>query len=177
MTVFYSNFQSSLGAILLNSDGQFLTGLYTGKVGEEGAAAPKKDWVLADHLDIFAATKEQLSAYFDNHRTTFDVPLKMQGTAFQKIVWEQLLLIPYGQSISYGELAKRIKNPKAVRAVGAANGRNPISIIVPCHRVIGANGTLTGYGGGLPRKEFLLDLEQKTMIPYDPTSLLGLSHA
>ena len=103
--------------------------------------------------------KNQLSAYFAGEPVTFDLPLLPTGTAFQQQVWQQLCKIPYGETCSYGDLASDLNNPKAVRAVGAANGKNPISIIVPCHRVIGANGTLTGYAGGLDRKAWLLNLE------------------
>ena len=103
---------------------------------------------------------EQLEAYFAGSRQTFDVPLALAGTDFQRRVWEGLLEIPYGHTMSYGELARRVGRPGASRAVGLANGRNPVAIIVPCHRVIGANGTLTGYGGGLDRKVWLLDHER-----------------
>lgn len=101
----------------------------------------------------------QLSEYFANTRRTFDLPLAAGGTAFQQQVWRLLCDIPYGETASYSDIARRLGNPKAVRAVGSANGKNPISIIVPCHRVIGANGTLTGYAGGLERKSQLLRLE------------------
>jgi methylated-DNA-[protein]-cysteine S-methyltransferase len=111
---------------------------------EDAAAAP------------LAAAIRQLSEYFAGSRRVFDLPLRMQGTLFQQRVWRQLAEIPYGTTWSYGELAKRIDNPSASRAVGLANGRNPISILVPCHRVIGADGSLTGYGGGLDRKRWLL---------------------
>jgi methylated-DNA-[protein]-cysteine S-methyltransferase len=106
-----------------------------------------------DHL------REELAQYFDRQRTEFTVATKAQGTPFQKRVWQRLTEIPYGQTRTYGELARDLGDPKLVRAVGAANGRNPIGIIVPCHRVIGADGTLVGYAGGLSRKEFLLSLE------------------
>lgn len=104
--------------------------------------------------------KEQLTAYFAGDLKEFDVPLTMSGTEFQRRVWAQLQLIPYGETISYGELAQRLGSPAASRAVGLANGKNPISIIVPCHRVIGSTGSLTGYGGGLPRKRYLLSFEK-----------------
>jgi len=110
----------------------------------------------------FAAVLEQLDAYFRGELTRFDVPLALHGTAFQRAVWAALLDIPYGATTSYGALAARIGKPAASRAVGLANGRNPISLIVPCHRVIGANGRLVGYGGGLARKQQLLALEQGT---------------
>ena len=102
----------------------------------------------------------QVEAYFRGRLRDFDFPLAPQGTSFQTTVWEALQRIPYGDTISYGELARRIGNPKAVRAVGLANGSNPIAIVIPCHRVIGSNGTLVGYGGGLPIKQALLSLER-----------------
>ena len=101
----------------------------------------------------------QLDEYFAGDRKVFDIPFDQEGTAFQNNVWQQLLSIPYGQLASYGDIAKKLKNPKAVRAVGAANGKNPVSILVPCHRVIGSNGKLTGYAGGLERKQWLLQHE------------------
>ena len=103
----------------------------------------------------------QLREYFEGTRQVFDVPLALSGTPFQLKVWAALTDIPYGETITYGELAQRIGQPDAVRAVGAANGKNPVPIIVPCHRVIGSNGKLTGYGGGLPIKAALLDLERR----------------
>ncbi len=106
-----------------------------------------------------AETARQLDAYFAGELKDFDIPLDMIGTDFQKIVWKQLTAIPYGETWSYGEMAAAIGKPTASRAVGHANGQNPISIIVPCHRVIGSNGRLVGYGGGLPRKQALLALE------------------
>lgn len=106
-----------------------------------------------------AQTVVQLDEYFSGKRTTFDIPLLLAGTEFQKAVWQELLNIPYGTTISYGKLAQQLGNPKAVRAVAASNGANPVSILVPCHRVIGSNHKLTGYGGGLAAKKFLLELE------------------
>ena len=108
------------------------------------------------------ATK-QLDEYFAGKRTSFDLPLQPKGTDFQLKAWVALTTIPYGETISYGEQAKRMDNPKAVRAVGGANGKNPFSVVVPCHRVIGANGTLTGYTGGMNRKEWLLDFERSVL--------------
>jgi methylated-DNA-[protein]-cysteine S-methyltransferase len=103
----------------------------------------------------------QLEEYFKSKRTDFDLPLALEGTGFQCSVWEALQTIPFGQTCTYGDIAAKIGNPKACRAVGLANNRNPIVIIVPCHRVIGKNGSLTGYGGGLKVKQFLLELEKK----------------
>ena len=114
-----------------------------------------------DH-PILAKTEEQLRAYFHSERTTFDVPLHFQGTDFQKSVWAALLTIPFGETRSYGAIAQQIGRPKASRAVGAANGRNPISIIAPCHRVIGSTGKLTGFAGGLAVKDYLLNLERRS---------------
>ncbi len=102
---------------------------------------------------------QQIREYFNGTRSEFDLAIDPQGTAFQKAVWRQLLRIPFGETASYGDIARAIGNPKAVRAVGGANGRNPISIVVPCHRIIGSDGSLTGYGGGLWRKEWLLKHE------------------
>ncbi len=111
--------------------------------------------------DAFDAVMAQLQEYFEGARQAFDVPLAMAGTPFQQKVWTALLDIPYGETISYGDLARRIGQPDAVRAVGAANGRNPVPIIVPCHRVIGSSGKLIGYGGGLAIKAALLDHERR----------------
>ena len=116
------------------------------------------NWVLDDAaLD---QVRTQLDEYFAGTRTEFDLPVRLHGTPFQVEVWEQLRRIPYGETISYGELAKRVDRPEAARAVGAANGQNPVAIVVPCHRVIGADGSLTGFGGGLPWKRWLLQREQ-----------------
>ncbi len=112
----------------------------------------------------FRTVVDQLSAYFAGDLKEFDLPLKLAGTPFQQRVWQQLQRIPYGETWSYGKLADALGNPKASRAVGLANGKNPIGIIVPCHRVIGANGNLTGYGGGLERKKQLLDFERGTAL-------------
>lgn len=111
-----------------------------------------------------AAVAAQLVEYFAGKRTSFDVPVALRGTPFQLDVWNELRKIPYGHTISYAELAHRIGRPSAVRAVGAANGANPIPVIVPCHRVIGANGSLTGYGGGIERKQWLLALEGRRLF-------------
>jgi methylated-DNA-[protein]-cysteine S-methyltransferase len=114
----------------------------------------------ADDDPVLAAARRQLERYFAGERTEFDLPLAPEGTEFQRAVWAGLGTIGYGETLSYGELADRIGRPNAQRAVGLANGRNPIAVIVPCHRVIGADGSLTGYGGGLDRKQRLLALEQ-----------------
>ena len=111
-----------------------------------------------------ARVESQLREYFAGRRQSFDVELNLQGTEFQLAVWNELLRIPYGDTITYAELARRIGKPSAIRAVGAANGANPIPVIVPCHRVIGSNGTLTGYGGGIERKQWLLALEGRRLF-------------
>ena len=118
---------------------------------------PEPEWIYDEQP--FAAARQQLSEYFDGERKEFDLPLSLTGTEFQLLVLEELKRIPYGETTSYGDIAERIGRPKAVRAVGAANGRNPVPIIVPCHRVIGSGGHLTGFGGGLGAKEALLRLE------------------
>jgi methylated-DNA-[protein]-cysteine S-methyltransferase len=124
------------------------------------AARPEPEWIESSRGVVGQAVR-QLKEYFAGKRADFDLPLAPEGTSFQRSVWERLREIPYGETISYGELAKRVGNPKASRAVGAANGCNPIPIVIPCHRVIGANGKLTGFGGGLPTKEKLLALESR----------------
>jgi methylated-DNA-[protein]-cysteine S-methyltransferase len=117
--------------------------------------------VPVDSQPVLAAAADQLDAYFGGELTSFDLPLTLEGTRFQQTVWAELRGIPYGETISYGELARRIGQPSASRAVGLANGKNTIAIVVPCHRVIGADGSLTGYGGGMDRKRYLLGLEQR----------------
>ena len=109
----------------------------------------------------FADVVRQLGEYFAGERTTFDLPLRPRGSPFELAVWEQLTRIPYGETRSYGHVSAAVGEPGGAQAVGAANGRNPLAVVVPCHRVIGADGTLVGFGGGLPRKRFLLDLEQR----------------
>ena len=154
---YYTFFDSPIQPLLLTSDGTALTGLFmvAHKQGPEIGA----NWMENPDAAPFAETKRQLTEYFAGTRREFDLPLLPQGTEFQRKVWAELQNIPYGGTQSYGELARKIGSPGASRAVGLANGRNPISIIVPCHRVVGANGKLTGYGGGLPRKAALLELE------------------
>lgn len=154
----YTIVDSPIGELLLSGDEHALHGLWM-QDGPRGRAGRDRDpaWRRAD--EPFAAAREQLGAYFGGERTAFDLPLVMDGTPFQQVVWAALREIPYGETTSYGVLARRMGTPDAVRAVGLANGRNPISVIVPCHRVIGANGDLTGFGGGLERKRLLLELE------------------
>lgn len=155
--IYYRYLDSPIDPLLLVSDGQALIGLYM----REQTHGPSIDaaWIHDDTAPPFAEAARQLAAYFDGRLTTFALPLHPRGTSFQQRVWDVLRTIPYGATISYGELAVRIGNPHASRAVGLANGRNPISLIIPCHRVIGATGRLIGYGGGLARKRALLELE------------------
>jgi methylated-DNA-[protein]-cysteine S-methyltransferase len=110
-------------------------------------------------LSVLRRAREELAEYFEGDRTSFDLPLDLTGTEFQRRVWAEVRRIPYGETVSYGELARRLGRPSAARAVGGANARNPVPIVVPCHRVVGASGQLTGFGGSLARKEFLLGLE------------------
>lgn len=159
---YYSHFSTPVGPVLLTSDGKGLTGLYM--VEHKHGEQVREDWIPDDEAIPFREAKQQLAAYFAGTLTRFDLPLAILGSEFQKRVWAKLRTIPFGSTISYGELARQIGNPNASRAVGLANGRNPVSIIVPCHRVIGANGKLTGYGGGLPRKAALLAFESTVLV-------------
>ncbi len=154
-TLLYTRCPSPIGELLLLGDADALHGLYM----IEGRRPVRIDSAWQRDDEAFTAVRAQLIEYFAGERTLFDLPLTMAGTPFQLRVWRELEKIPYGETISYGELARRVEQPSAARAVGLANGRNPISVIVPCHRVIGADGSLTGYGGGLERKETLLGLE------------------
>lgn len=153
---FFSDLESSIGPLRLTSDGKSLVSVHM--MDPDDAASEPCNAIRDD--DRLARARDQLTAYFARERTTFDLPIAPQGTPFQLRVWDALLTIPYGETISYKELARRAGSPAASRAVGAANGRNPLPIIVPCHRVIGADGSLTGYGGGIDRKRTLLALER-----------------
>lgn len=159
MPPYTTTVDSPLGALTLLSDGDVLTGLYLPV--HKGAPVSTEGWVR--DARPFAAVSEQLAQYFAGQRRTFDVAVQGSGTDFQQRVWAALREIPYGTTATYRDIAVRIGNRQAVRAVGLANGRNPVSIIVPCHRVVGANGSLTGYGGGLRAKQLLLDLESGTL--------------
>ena len=160
--MFYLTLPSPVGDLLLTHNGEALTGLTMPHEQHGQHTAPQSDWQhdAAAQTPIFAAATKQLTAYFAGQLQHFDLPLAPQGTPFQQQVWRALCEIPYGHTRSYGWQAQAINNPKAVRAVGGANGRNPIGIVIPCHRVIGANGSLTGYGGGLPNKQWLLAHER-----------------
>ena len=149
----YSTLTTPIGELVLTADDDgALTGVNLPNRHPDPAGWERDDELLGD-------ARRQLTEYFAGERTTFDLPLRPAGAPFQLRVWEALLRIPYGETASYGELARELGHPTAARAVGAANGRNPIAIVVPCHRVIGSNGSLTGYAGGLDCKRALLDLE------------------
>ncbi len=154
----YWIYSSPVGRLLLQHDGKGLSGLQF----QDGAHPLAIDEAWKKRRSPFIAVITQLDDYFSGRLQKFSIPLSLHGTAFQLSVWRALRTIPYGQTVSYGIIAKKIGNPQASRAVGAANGQNPVSIIVPCHRIIGANGKLVGYGGGLPIKKALLELEQNT---------------
>ncbi len=154
-SVYYTYTESPIGPLLLTSDGSALTGLHF-STGDKARGA-EAGWERRE--EPFRKVVKQLQEYFDGKRKEFDIQLQPNGTDFQLAVLDTLQQIPYGETWSYREVAEQIGNPKAVRAVGAANGRNPIAVIIPCHRVIGAGGDLTGFGGGLPAKEYLLALE------------------
>ena len=167
-TTYWTTFDSPVGELLLTSDGAALTRLLFSPFEVDPT------W-SEDPCKVLDETVAQLSDYFAGVRTDFDLPLDPAGTPFQRTVWRALREIPYAETINYGQLATRVGNPNASRAVGLANGRNPISIVVPCHRVIGANGSLTGYGGGLDRKRTLLELERRTAgVPGTEDSQLTL---
>lgn len=158
--IFYIEHPSPVGSLLLAATAEGICGIYF----EEHKHFKGKDgWQRADDLSPagrhLQEAARQLDEYFAGRRTVFDVALDMTGTAFQRSVWDELTAIPFGASVSYAQHAQRLGNPKALRAVGSAIGKNPVSIIVPCHRVIGTSGAVTGYAGGVQRKRFLLALE------------------
>ncbi|OBJ37348.1 cysteine methyltransferase [Mycobacterium colombiense] len=152
----YRTIDSPIGLLTLAGHGSVLTNL---RMVDQTYEPSRSDW--SPNPQAFGEAVEQLGAYFAGELTNFDVELDLRGTEFQRRVWRALLTIPYGETRSYGEIAEQIAAPGAARAVGLANGHNPIAIVVPCHRVIGANGSLTGFGGGLGRKRTLLELEKQ----------------
>ena len=155
--IYHTTIPSPLGDLLLTGNGQALTGVYL--TPHRRGPTADGDWVRDEAP--FTEARQQLSEYFAGARTVFDLPTAATGTPFQQRVWQALRAIPHGRTASYGDIARAIGNPKAVRAVGLANGRNPLSIVVPCHRVIGSDGSLTGYGGGVERKQWLLAHEAR----------------
>jgi methylated-DNA-[protein]-cysteine S-methyltransferase len=162
-TRYWHTLDSPVGRLLLGGDGERLTRIDF----QDGPhpLRPAAHWQPA--AAPFAAAIEQLAQYFAGRRRSFELPLAPEGTPFQRRVWQALRAIPYGETVRYGELARRIGNPRAARAVGLANGANPLPIVVPCHRVIGANGALIGFGGGLPIKRALLALEMRHPFALD----------
>ena len=148
--------ESPIGDILIEGDDESIT-----KLGRIGAGFDSDEWVRVDRFAAIKEAAQQLDAYWAGELFDFDLSLAPGGTPFQNKVWAALRTIPYGKTASYGDIARKIGSPTASRAVGAANGRNPIAIVVPCHRVIGANGTLTGYAGGLDMKQALLAHETR----------------
>ncbi|MGV0994214.1 MAG: methylated-DNA--[protein]-cysteine S-methyltransferase [Mycobacterium sp.] len=164
MQLSYRTIDSPVGPLTLAGHGSTLMHL---RMADQTHEPDRSNWAPAG-TDAFADAVEQLDAYFAGSLTEFDVDLELVGTEFQRRVWAALQTIPYGETRSYGEIAEQIGSPAASRAVGMANGRNPISIIVPCHRVIGAAGAMTGYGGGIDRKKTLISLES-IKAPAEPT--------
>ena len=158
-TIWYDYLATPIGKLLLAADAQGLREVWF----ETGKHRKQWDPNWQHQPAKLAFARKQLEEYFAGERQTFDLPLHPLGTTFQVQVWHTLAKIPYGTTISYAELARRIGQPQAVRAVGAANGRNPLPIVLPCHRVIGSDGSLTGFGGGLPTKRFLLGMEDRVV--------------
>ena len=155
--LYYDYYQSPRGRILLVADDRALTGVYF--AGQKYHPRIDEQWKRADRHEPLRQAKRELSEYFDGKRTRFTVEVSPHGTPFQRAVWKAIADVRFGQTIAYGELAERAGYPGSARAAGAATGRNPISIIVPCHRIVGSNGSLTGYAGGLEKKRALLELE------------------
>ncbi len=168
----YKWLESPLGALLLTGDGRSLTGLYL--KGQKHFPQQTSAWRESVRADLFDRAEEQLAEYFTHQRQRFDLPVAPRGTDFQKQVWQLLSQIPFGETLSYGALAQQLGQPTASRAVGAANGRNPVAIVVPCHRVIAASGKLTGYAGGIERKQWLLDHESANLEDFRPSQQLLL---
>jgi methylated-DNA-[protein]-cysteine S-methyltransferase len=160
MTTLYTELASPLGTLQLSAEDGALTGVHF--PGQKHDRPRRPDWQRADDEPVLAQARRELGEYFAGRRTQFDVRLAPAGTPFQRSVWRALLEVPFGSTSTYGAIAQSIGRPSAVRAVGAAVGANPIGIVVPCHRIIGRDGTLTGYAGGLERKARLLSLEAVT---------------
>jgi methylated-DNA-[protein]-cysteine S-methyltransferase len=154
----YRLFTSPLGKVVVAGDREGLRKLDF-LVGRHGAISIPREWEQDPVFPLLRRAEEQLTAYFEGKRRSFSLPLAPVGTPFQRRVWSELQRIPFGETLSYSELARRTGRPSAIRAAGAANGKNPISIVIPCHRVVGKDGSLTDYGGGLEKKAALLELE------------------
>ena len=180
MTTTYITMASPVGELLLTAGPTGLTRVWFEKRpgGEAGGWTDlQPGWAPSDGIGaaprVLEAARAQLEEYFTGARTAFDLPLRPDGSSFQQRVWSRLREIPFGETISYTELARRVGDPSAVRAVGGANARNPLPIVVPCHRVIGADGSLTGFGGGIERKRWLLAHEGVLPVPLDRHHLQG----
>jgi methylated-DNA-[protein]-cysteine S-methyltransferase len=158
----YCAIKSPIGELRLAADDTALTGLYF--AGCKHIPATRKQWTLDARHPVLLEAAKQLGEYFAGKRATFSLPLRLVGTDFQERVWNEIALIPHGETVSYSELAKRAGKPLAIRAAGTSTGRNPISIIIPCHRVMGKNGGLHGFAGGLDRKRRLLGIENQDAI-------------
>jgi len=161
----YARFESPLGPVLAIADTDGIT--HIDFVGAKYERRVEPDWIEDPRASALAACGRQLAEYFSGARTAFDLPLAPRGSDFQQRVWREIARVPYGETISYGELAKRAGAPGQARAAGAATGRNPVGVVIPCHRIVGADGSLTGYAGGLERKRGLLELEgalQKSLV-------------
>lgn len=164
MTTLRHRMESPLGPILLGADSSGrLTEVRFGTEPDPLEATTHGAGTDGPAIGVIDDAVTQLTEYFDGRRTSFDVPLSLEGSGFQQRVWAHLQTIPFGATVSYGDLARDIGRTGAARAVGSANARNPIAVIVPCHRVVGSSGQLTGYGGGLRAKRYLLDLERKAL--------------
>jgi methylated-DNA-[protein]-cysteine S-methyltransferase len=153
----YIRFDTALGPVFATANAKGITGIYF--EGQRHAPDIASDWIEDPRNEALAECARQVRAYLSGQQRAFDLPLAPEGSDFQKRVWRQIAAIPFGATLTYAELAKRAGSPGSARAAGAATGRNPLSIVVPCHRVVGSDGSLTGYAGGLPRKKKLLALE------------------
>ncbi len=162
---YYSVIKSPIGDLMLVADASAVTGLYF--AGHDHIPAESKHWILNGEHSVLRQVAKQLQEYFAGKRRIFSVPLRLAGTDFQQKVWREIALIPYGKTISYSDLAKRAGAPRAIRAAGTTTGRNPVSIIIPCHRVMGKDGGLCGFAGGLERKRHLLELENSDISKSD----------
>lgn len=157
--IWYRKTETPLGPVILTTDGEALTGLYF--EGQKHFSGIHSDWHESARNPILDTTCRQLAEYFSGYRADFHLPVAPQGTGFQRAVWQTLQTVGFGERLSYSDLARKAGRPQAVRAVGAAVGRNPISVLIPCHRIVGKDGRLTGYAGGLARKAALLKLESE----------------
>ena len=162
----YSIIKSPIDDLMLVADASALTGVYF--AGYDHTPVASNRWTLNAQHPVLRQAAKQLQEYFAGKRKSFSLPLRLDGTDFQKRVWREIALIPYAETITYSDLAKRVGAPEAIRAAGTSTGRNPVSIIIPCHRVMGKNGAMRGYAGGLERKRYLLELEMETRGPLLP---------